>query len=218
MSSSIVSVITPATNRDCTTVQVAKDELGLTDSTWDGRLRRWIRDASAAIVAYIGRELAREEVSEAIYHASRGGGFLLSRFPVVSVASVSIGTSTYDTSDYTLDADSGRLMLAALQPDCGVDRYLPRWFEREPPRLYTPLTVQYTGGYLLPDNVPPAIEEAALIILAQRKSSYGRDPAVTSESIGGVISRSYAITTPSDIAPIPAEAAMKLDPYREWRF
>jgi hypothetical protein len=218
---SIVTVLTPAASRWCTTLDIARDELGITDTSYDGRLTRWIESASSAIMDYVGRELAREEVSEKISSVGRNGVCLLNRYPVTSIDSVTIGDNNALTTDqYTLDANSGRLMLwGSAWPDIfdrhAIDVWTPS--SADYTRWFVGVTVHYTGGYLLPDNVPPQVQDACLLILQRRKAWSSRDPSILSQSVAGVLSTTYAVNAPGADNTIPADAQALLDAFREIR-
>lgn len=220
MADGILTVLTPAVSRDLTTLDIARDELGLTDAATDGRIARWIRSASAEIANYLGRELAYEQVTESLYRLSQNGTLLLRRYPVTSIESVMIGDTVIASSDYTLDAARGRLMLYG-----GAANAWERWdldiIARNPvswiPMLrYQPVVVQYWGGYVLPDSVPEPVQDACLLVLRQKLGYAARDPSIQSQSIAGVVSTVYNLSGADAGQAIPAAAQALLDPYREW--
>ena len=73
------------TSKSSTTALVdlstVKDRLGISDSSQDARLTDLIAEASSAIVAYVGRDLARQTYQESLSGNNRAR-LSLARFPV----------------------------------------------------------------------------------------------------------------------------------------
>ena len=64
MKSTIIEVVTPAASHDLTTLEIAKEELGIDTDENDARLARWIRETSVYIARHCNRTLVMETVTE----------------------------------------------------------------------------------------------------------------------------------------------------------
>ena len=104
MISTNLTVIDPPVSLDLTTLDVLREELGLSDHKSDSRLARWIHDASAQVVDYLGRDLAQQTVSEVFYMPRHGERvshkLVLKNWPVVSVTSIAIDGIAWDPDFY----------------------------------------------------------------------------------------------------------------------
>jgi|TARA_R110000803_G_scaffold210841_1_gene284313 hypothetical protein len=98
-----LTVTVPAVNSELTSLIRIKGELEITASTDDPQLVDNIREASALIKAYCGRDFARETVTETFV----GSGMVdvcLTRTPIISVSALSydgttIGSTTFEIQD-----------------------------------------------------------------------------------------------------------------------
>jgi hypothetical protein len=214
---SIVTVLATAPSYDLTTLATAREELGAKRKD-DAKLRRWITDASAGVMDYLGRPLALETVIETFRPAGgayRGGGLLdhprdanvlrLSRYPITSISSVAIdGTALDPASDWELDPEPALLYrLGTVGTGAG-------WYGAV-------IAVTYAAGYALPDDQPRPIGQACLLLLRHRWTG-DRDPTIRAENVSGVIDTQYWVGgLPGENAAMPPEAAALLNPYRELR-
>ena len=87
---SVVTVITPASTQDLTTLATAKVELGVTGTTDDNKILNHIRQASDQIAAYCNRVFGLETVEEHWYDANFKNALPLRRRPVRDVISLSL--------------------------------------------------------------------------------------------------------------------------------
>ena len=199
----MLTVVTPATNRRLTTVGNVRLDLGLASAEpADPAINRLIDQASSAIEAYCNRVFAREtvrEVSDCVYGPN---GILLSRGPVASFTSLSVGGLAYDPADY--QSDEGllfRLNSNGRRTYWGAGRFV----------------VEYAAGYILPGNeganLPAAIEQAAILEISVALARRGRDPLMRSESVDGVGSFTWQTTPTGGILSHPASASL-LQPFR----
>lgn len=79
-----VTVLEQAATTHLTTLDRVKNELGITDTTDDDNIIRWISDASSLIAKECGRVFGREKVTETL--PGSGGVLLgLSRAPLVTI-------------------------------------------------------------------------------------------------------------------------------------
>jgi len=123
---------------------------------------------------------------------------ILKRYPVETIISVAEDGNALDPSYQELDADNGLLWRL------DGEGFRTWW------RHITTLTVQYTGGYVLPANVPLRLQTAALTMIKHRWGTRERDPSLRQVSIPGVIERQYWVGGPG-VGDIPPEVAGVLD-------
>lgn len=148
----ITTVIAAAADYDLTDLSTVKSELGITNTTSDAFLGRGISQVSKAVSNECNRVFQVETLSD-LFYLDRHRQVLqddnkvqLSRFPVLSVASVveDAGLDTeYDLiqgTDYLLIPNTG--ILLRLEPSIGLRR---RWRSKT-------LTVQYDAGYGTPTS------------------------------------------------------------------
>lgn len=82
-----ITVLEPAATTHLTTLDRVKSELGITDTTDDDNIIRWIGDASSLIAKECGRVFGLEKVTETL--PGSGGVLLgLTRVPLVTVHSL----------------------------------------------------------------------------------------------------------------------------------
>jgi hypothetical protein len=198
---SLLTVITPAQTYDLTTLEVAYEELGITDNANDSRMSRWISATSDYIARYCNRVFAQETVSEKWRQAERWivretlatEPFRLSRYPVVEIGTIALHDGTPLTPDqYELDAAKGILWRTQEGH---------RWDWYEPTVLVT-----YTGGYNVPDQTPYALEQACLMLLKIRNDGISRDRMQRSQFIPGVLQEEW--WNPAPPGPIGATTGM----------
>lgn len=182
----MLTIITPATTTDLTTVTRARAILGFPMAD-DAAADVLIGQASRAVAEHCRRPFGLETVRETFHDNDLcGEGPILARGPVVEILSVSSNGDVLAPSEYRLDARTGRLK--RLDAD---GRVLPWWGGS--------LTVEYRAGYVLPTDsagasaitLPDTVERAAIMLLATYLSVRGRDPTVKSETNEGVGSSSW---------------------------
>lgn len=158
-----LTVVTAADSLDLCSVADVKEELNCGDED-QATLVRMVRQASDAIVAYCGRQFAKQEYLELV-KGFGGSTLMLTRTPVVSVSAVSIDGSPI--TDFTIqDPETG-----ALWREQGWD-WTTLWSSALtmapiPGSEEAQYSVQYFAGYDLPDallpNLPGDIERAAIV-------------------------------------------------------
>ena len=192
-----------------TTLATLKTELGITGSTHDTRLTALISQVSAAIETFCGRRFERRAVTDIFVPSPRT--IYLTAWPVVSVTSVTSGGTVLTTDDYVIDLDEGVIG----QPVYGVGFGSPYGY-----RLWwDQVTVVYTGGYILPGgvgaNLPGDLERACLDLAARYYHGGGRDPALRSEVIPGVLEQSWsAVDSIPTVGGLPLDVARSLVGYK----
>lgn len=176
----------PLSARALTTLATVKEELGISDTSSDAVLERYIEVASDACAAFCGRAFERDD---SIVEQVRGYGgvrLLLARPPIVSVASVAYSGVTIDPSEYRIEAETG-----ALYRSGGWAWTAP---EGVPGTEGATYTVSYSGGWVTPQqaadsggtltrDLPSSIEAAAILVVVTLYRSRGRDPNVAQESL-----------------------------------
>jgi|OpeIllAssembly_1097287.scaffolds.fasta_scaffold00063_15 hypothetical protein len=159
-----LTVKTPATERDLTTVSAVRDAIGITDDSFDPFLEQLIHAVSDAIERYTNRIYARQTYVETL----RGHDhpiLLVGQTPILSVVSVLCESQV--VVDYVIDdAEIGSLYREAgwfRSAWVGWDVEASVIHGTEGP-LYT---VEYQAGYILPGEpnctLPYSIQQAAVI-------------------------------------------------------
>lgn len=221
----ILTVVTPAATRDLTTLDAVKAELGITATDTDALFAKMVTRASAAAVTYCRRPLVSETVSEQIrgqhfrhypfaypnyvdgtrHQAHSQGALYLRRYPIAAIASIVEDDDTLVAgTDYEFDPETGRLNRL-------INGGAAHWMFRK-------LTVQYTGGYVVPDTLPPEIEEAVIAYVRALWFARRRDPLVRTQTIPGVLEtqwqyRTQPPTTGGKTTAWPDGFTDLLDPY-----
>jgi uncharacterized phiE125 gp8 family phage protein len=202
MMQSIVTVTSAASSYDLTTLANVKAELGITDGASDAVLRRYITSASLAAAHYCNRVFAVETVSELAlpgncYNWTKSEVLQLSRFPLVTVTSVTEDTTLLTVDDdYLVNSSNGQLIRVS-------DDVTSQWL--------LGVTVVYSSGYA---TTPADLEDAVIRMVTQRYSAKGRDSALRSEEIPGVRSATYWIATGNEAGNITPDVQDILEKYR----
>ena len=200
MTSSLLTVLTPASSRALTTLATVKDEIGITDDGADARLGRWIDEVSERIETYLGRVLATETVQETFRPAGSPGCLRLARRPVAAVANIAVDGVTLAGDQFEIDATAGLLYPIS-------DGQRVRWFA-------CTVIVTYTAGYASVAALPRPIETACIGLLRHRWAARDRDPMLRSLAIPGVATEQYWVGATGDQGDMPPEIAALLDPFR----
>ncbi|WP_111355250.1 phage head-tail connector protein [Rhodoplanes elegans] len=206
-------VTTAAARTDLTTLERVKSDLRIEGSAEDAYLRGQIAVATDLITRHLGvvpagrsRTLGRETLVETLRPDRSRELLLLSRTPIVSIASVVEADETVDAAEYEIE-DAAAGMVRRLDADGD-------------PALWATgrIVVTYTAGWLMPGDasadLPAAIEAAAIELVGSFRSARGRDPLVRSESVPGLGDTSYWIQSPMEAGELPPSVATKLAPYR----
>lgn len=204
----IVAVTTPAANTLLTTLSNVKAELGLTVSTYDALLTRYISVATSKIASFLNRTLARQTYTEIIRKTDnrRFLNLMLSHAPIVSVTSVTEDSVVLAGTDYEIDNEPGLLRRLSSTDT------LSAWCADK-------TIVVYVAGYYVPsdggsNNLPEAIQEACINLVVNAFRSRGRDLAIRSQAVEGVGSVSYLDPLGVD-AGMPRSIGQSIWPY--WR-
>jgi hypothetical protein len=191
-----------------TTLATLKAELGVTGSSQDTRLSGLILQVSDAIETFCDRKFHRRTLTQIVLQPNRT--IYLSAWPVVSIASITDSGVAWTTDDYTLDADEGiikrSLYGVGYGSPCGYD-------------FWSSLSIVYTGGFILPGNegadLPGDVERACLDLASRYFHGGGRDPALRSETIPGVLEQSWsAVDSIQTVGGLPLDVARSLTGYK----
>ena len=183
------------------TKEQAKTELSITGTAQDALLEDLVKDASAIIAGYCGRDtfaLETVEQTERLQRAS--AGLILARELNCTITSVEVdGVALTDDEWerdgailYRLDASDRRI----LWP-CGAK-----------------IVITYSAGYTVGTDVPDIIRRAALDALTVLYNGRGRDVTVRSEQTEGVGETQYFDGRRADVPPISADRLAALDRFR----
>jgi hypothetical protein len=199
----MLTVTTEAESQDLTALGTVKAELGILDGSKDEPLTTFIHQASAIAARYCNRVFGQETVTETFRLVGCRPSLSLTRYPVASVSSVIEGptgsTTTLDTDEYEVDADSG--LLYRLSDDCRID-----WSA-------TKYVVTYAGGYELLADLPQDIERGVIEIVKLLYHAAARDPLVKSESVSDLGSQDFWVGGFGNDA-LPPKVTALLDYYR----
>ena len=149
MADTIVNVITPAISYDLLSLEEIKNSLNIadTDTSQDAMLQTQITTMSDVIATECNRVFGRETVIET-WRELDAPRVYLSRWPTIAtdITAVEAPRGTpYDSTQWELEEKSGKLSLFAGQSE--------------------PISITYTGGFLLPDEAPPALKAACDIMI-----------------------------------------------------
>lgn len=190
---------------DLVTLAQAKTWLGIDDSddSMDETLSRAISAASLAVANYCGTDFtsaARNEVRD-----GDGRSILYTKFwPITAISSVQI-------DGITIPASSG---ISQVGRAFDETRIVLRGYVFTPGMMNVVLA--YTAGYA---TIPAQVIQAALYATSAIYNAQSVDPNVTSESVPGVYSASYAQGMASGAAgpaagTLPMNARSLLEPFR----
>ncbi len=154
---------------DLTTLEAVKLELGITDSSEDDALNGRIDRASAIIADWCDRRFAFADAVETfIFDGWQGTVFwgpfklYLSCYPIAEIISVTIDGAELAASAYDVRADQGLVIFPS-----GI--------------AATRIIVTYTGGYDLPNESPPTLQQACIELIRNQRSN-----AMTSSRDAGI--------------------------------
>jgi hypothetical protein len=182
-----ISVTKPAATTGLTTVDAVKFELGISDASEDDYLSAQINRASSLICTYLGvavaddatMTLGRETLLETIRPEKYDQTLILSRRPIVSIASVTEESDAVDAADYLIGYNTG--ILSRLN-----NGFPALWLGKWSAFADQSISIAYTAGWLLPGdtgrNLPFEIEDVAISIVKASRFGRMRDPLIRSIS------------------------------------
>lgn len=205
----ITTVTVAAASYDLVDLVTVKDELGITGTTDDTQLGRYITAASAAAAQYCNRVFVVETVKDVIdlqrdpYPWQLAGGvnaLQASRWPIVSLTTVvELDDALVADTDFRADLARGTLYRLSAS-----DGSVVPW----PPR---PITLTYQAGY---DPIPVDIQDAVTRMIRSRWFARGRDPMIRQVSVPGVVEKQFWVPTGADAGNMTSDVTDILDNYR----
>jgi len=203
---STVAVTTPAEVTALSTLDRVKLELRITGSDDDALLEAKLGEASSDIALRCAPSLRRETLTE-IFYPDRGpiclDKLLLSRWPVASIATVTLDDEVVDGDEYRVDGERGLLYRLS------TTGYPSQWsFSKS-------LAIDYAAGYLLPGedgrDLPPSLEAAAIDLVSSYWASRGRDPLLRREENVGVSRFDYWVGAVGASGNLPPGVMSKIE-------
>jgi hypothetical protein len=152
-----VKVITPATNFDLLTLEELKILINypVTDTSLDTYFSMLISTYSAYVSEVCNRTFAKETVEETWRELYEGRVFL-THWPVKDTDITSVLDAGYAPSAYELEEVSGKVSNVALY----AAQSMP-WSQS--------VVVNYTGGFILPDEAPLPLKQACAILIREER-------------------------------------------------
>lgn len=204
---SIVEVI-PQTSTDVpvydlTTVEAVNDALVLTSSSAnDAEVATQITAASQIIATMCNRVFAMQTVRETfrIRWTDAIRALPLARWPIIGGANditISVNGAEEAATSYEVDPDAGL-----------VYRVHGHWHGP------SAIVVEYTGGYDLPDDAPPALAQACLDLVRDRRLNATRDPGIRDVWAGENRVSYFQASTTIASSGLPAGVADLLTPFK----
>ena len=147
----IVKTLIPATNFDLLTLDELKNALGipLDNTSEDVTLAQYITTFSDVIAVKCNRVFAKETVQETIREL-QPNRYFLTHYPLdIETDVISVETprgDPVDPSTYEIELASGKVEFVTSGQG-------------------EPIVIQYTGGYVLPDEAPPSLKQAAIMAI-----------------------------------------------------
>lgn len=214
----VVEVLAQAVSRRFVEPSYVRLHLGLTVSDiTDTKLDDMIEEACAFVESWCDRsgEMFAERVSERQWLFSAARSLYLTRRPVVTIESITEGTSALTAADWAIDYDAGRL--DRLDGSSGLSTWGYPTIAGTGGLL---VTTVYRAGYYADDdtggNVPADLRAGTLELVRDRWNAAQRDSYVRSEEVPGAYSVSYGFGTVSTTgSAMPPSAEMYLNKYRK---
>lgn len=193
-----------------TTLDTVKEELDITSTDYDGRLTRYIKEASAQVESFCGRSFEYQEGIVESIPARGGRNIVLSRRPVTNLISITFAGQTVDPDEYKLDSETGLVFRAYGWPwDATLRTKVVG--DKVAGTESSELEATYDGGYVTPQQVadddsltrtlPYDLEGWVIALVSLRETSRGVNPSIVSEKLGDA-SVSYGRGTGSAVDDI----------------
>lgn len=194
MAQRIFSAVTSAaSNRDLTTIDAVKQSLGLTDAGDDAYLAAAIAAASSELSRFCNRVFAAETLVDTIFLDRAAPTLVLSRSPVLSIASVVEAEAALPSNAYAIDGLPGknggtlaRISVNGLPTSWAATKYI----------------VTYRAGF---EIIPDDLDRAAQRMVAHAYMAKQRDPSIRSIKIPDLYEAQYWVdangrsSMPSDV-------------------
>lgn len=195
-----ISEATDAIGPDLITLAELKLHLGITTTTDDERLESAITLVSEMIATYCGRRFAFASAIETFHfddceQSRNNAGLTLSLYPVATIASVAVDDSALDATAWHINPASG-----LLWPASG------RWSGT--------IVVDYSGGYMLPDEAPAMLSAAVIESIRLRQFTASRDPLISSLAHGDTRVSYFESASSATNGGFSTTVLSLLEPYR----
>jgi hypothetical protein len=195
----MLTVTTAATKFNLIDVATARTALSITDNSENEILSELIDRASDVIARHCRRVFALEVVTEQFRPDHCLRELVLARFPVVEITSITEGADTLVAStDFEVDNINGTVTRLHRDRVCHWSR--------------CKTIVTYSAGYNLPNDTPPALQQAAVQLDKAYWHASDRDPSLRSQDLPGVFTASYL-----DIEHLPIDVRGLVAPFRNYR-
>lgn len=211
----LLTVTDFATSYDLTVLDTVKLELGIaiSDNSRDDELTSWIHQASDAIASVCKRVFAEETLSEVFrseYSDNHISALKLSRRPVNIITSIVEDAITLEETEYEVDFKAG-LIYRMFSTD-GLNRGSWQFCQK--------VTIIYTAGYVLLDDLPYDIERACLNLIKHFNTNSvvgggrGGDSSLKVIEVPGVIRREWGVNNnTSSKFDLPPDVMSLISPY-----
>jgi uncharacterized phiE125 gp8 family phage protein len=190
-----------------TTLDAVKAELSIAGTDDDAALTALITQVSAAIETYCNRQFGTRTVTDTIRNRVRRDALVLSAIPVTAIDTVTESGTGLTADYYELESAKSGLLLRLDGSD-----NVSCWPAAK-------ITIEYTAGYVLPGedgaNLPADIERACIDMCVRGYHSTGRDLALKSEEVPGVIKQAWSTEALAAQGAMPSDIAARLDPHRQ---
>lgn len=209
----ITTVLTAAQSYDLTTLDVVKDELNIKTKASDGTLKRYLSWASTALAQECNRVFPVETIKDEIWPAHDHSGVVadsfeilqLSRWPLISIASLTeitssteAATTLVDGTDFRIDPKAGQLI--RIDASGRIMKWRP-----------FPKAATFDAGFA---TIPGDIADAVTRMVRNRFRAKGRDTYLISENIPGVRDSRWWIATGNEAGNMPPDVADLVENYR----
>lgn len=210
-----LSVLEDAAVTDLTTVAAAHSflELDPLDVSRDELIASLIRQASAAIVDYTGRQWAERQYLE-ICRGTGGTELLLTHTPIIGTPTITLDSSP--VVDFMVDDVEAGVLYRKLRwtaaPDWGWNIEPAVMPGASEPNFY----VTYYAGYVLRGGtalagadsraLPESIERACLIAVGDWLKRVPRDNSISSKKVGDLATSYKSAYEASPAIPLPGDA------------
>jgi len=189
----MLQILTPATTGNLTTLDTVKQDLKITDSSQDVILNRLILEASSKITSYCRRTTFGSESLRQIEYGPLPCVVLARDLdPVISLVTVDGNATT----DYELDGSLLYRMASNSRTTWESGRIL----------------IEYTAGYVLLGNLPPAVERACLDTIKHLYFNTDRDAQLKGEKVLDIIEQSWSTSGQYELG-LPAGVSEALTPF-----
>lgn len=213
-----VTVLEQAVSRRFVEPSYVRLMLDLTEAQMSNtKLETMIDDICAYIERYCNRpkEMFAERVSETFRPRNAAEALYPSRWPLLSVESITENGVALDSGAYEISYGDDHEAARIFRLDSGGGRL--QWGWPMVGASYS-VVVVYRAGYYADDdtggNVPHDLRMAALKLIDRTRLSLGRDLSVRSEEVPDVVRISYGSPTGGDVAALPDTPEGLLLPYR----